>query len=119
MQIIIDGKDNYQLDGDVVGESTILTAEIHQVPWQSAPKRLGLQANARLHRPCRVNDWIPRRSSAADRSPRHDLADEEESPRHRRVDLVDKPEREEVPRYVLARSRWPAEAEESRRSKKR
>jgi diacylglycerol kinase (ATP) len=28
VQIIIDGKDNYQLDGDVVGESTILTAEI-------------------------------------------------------------------------------------------
>jgi diacylglycerol kinase (ATP) len=26
--IRIDGKDNYQLDGDVVGESTTLTAEI-------------------------------------------------------------------------------------------
>ena len=39
VQIIIDGKDNYQLDGDVVGESTILTAEINQVPWQSAPQR--------------------------------------------------------------------------------
>jgi YegS/Rv2252/BmrU family lipid kinase len=28
VRIIIDGKDNYQLDGDVVGESTTLTAEI-------------------------------------------------------------------------------------------
>ena len=28
VRIIIDGKDNYQLDGDVVGESTILFAEI-------------------------------------------------------------------------------------------
>jgi diacylglycerol kinase family enzyme len=26
--IMIDGKDNYQLDGDVVGESTTLTAEM-------------------------------------------------------------------------------------------
>ena len=28
VRIIIDGKDNYQLDGDVVGESTTLHAEI-------------------------------------------------------------------------------------------
>jgi diacylglycerol kinase (ATP) len=28
VRIVIDGKDNYQLDGDVVGESTTLTAEI-------------------------------------------------------------------------------------------
>jgi diacylglycerol kinase (ATP) len=28
VEIRIDGKDNYQLDGDVVGESTTLTAEI-------------------------------------------------------------------------------------------
>jgi diacylglycerol kinase family enzyme len=28
VRIIIDGKENYQLDGDVVGESTTLTAEI-------------------------------------------------------------------------------------------
>jgi diacylglycerol kinase family enzyme len=28
VRIIIDGKDNYQLDGDVVGESTTLDAEI-------------------------------------------------------------------------------------------
>jgi hypothetical protein len=28
VRIIIDGKDIYQLDGDVVGESTTLTAEI-------------------------------------------------------------------------------------------
>ena len=27
---MIDGKDNYQLDGDVVGESTTLFAEIQQ-----------------------------------------------------------------------------------------
>jgi diacylglycerol kinase (ATP) len=28
VRIIIDGKDNYQLDGDVVGESTTLFAEV-------------------------------------------------------------------------------------------
>jgi diacylglycerol kinase family enzyme len=28
VRIIIDGKENYQLDGDVVGESTTLDAEI-------------------------------------------------------------------------------------------
>jgi diacylglycerol kinase family enzyme len=28
VRITIDGKDNYQLDGDVVGESTTLDAEI-------------------------------------------------------------------------------------------
>ena len=28
MRIVIDGKENYQLDGDVVGESTTLLAEI-------------------------------------------------------------------------------------------
>jgi diacylglycerol kinase (ATP) len=28
VRIMIDGKDNYQLDGDVVGKSTTLTAEI-------------------------------------------------------------------------------------------
>ena len=66
-----------------------------------------------------MNDWIPGGRPRADRSPRHDLADEEESARHRRVDLVDKPEREEVPRYVLARSRVARWAlGKSRRSKK-
>ena len=42
VRIIIDGKDNYQLDGDVVGESTTLFAEIQpgalaiRVPAQAA-----------------------------------------------------------------------------------
>ena len=42
VRIIIDGKDNYQLDGDVVGESTTLFAEIQPgalaicVPAQTA-----------------------------------------------------------------------------------
>jgi diacylglycerol kinase (ATP) len=42
VRIIIDGKDNYQLDGDVVGEATTLTAEIQpgalatRVPAQTA-----------------------------------------------------------------------------------
>ena len=45
VRIIIDGKDNYQLDGDVVGESTTLTAEIQPgalaicVPTQAASER--------------------------------------------------------------------------------
>jgi diacylglycerol kinase (ATP) len=44
VRIIIDGKDNYQLDGDVVGESTTLTAEIQPgalticMPDQTASK---------------------------------------------------------------------------------
>ena len=44
VRIIIDGKDNYQLDGDVVGESTTLTAEIQPgalaicVPAQAASR---------------------------------------------------------------------------------
>jgi diacylglycerol kinase family enzyme len=42
VRIIIDGKENYQLDGDVVGESTTLDAEIQPgalaicVPAQTA-----------------------------------------------------------------------------------
>jgi diacylglycerol kinase (ATP) len=42
VRIKIRGKDNYQLDGDVVGESTTLTAEIQpgalaiRVPTQAA-----------------------------------------------------------------------------------
>jgi diacylglycerol kinase family enzyme len=42
VRIRIDGKDNYQLDGDIVGESTTLTAEIQPgaqaicVPTQAA-----------------------------------------------------------------------------------
>ena len=42
VRIVINGKDNYQLDGDVVGESTTLTAEIQpgalaiRVPTQAA-----------------------------------------------------------------------------------
>jgi hypothetical protein len=38
------------------------------------------------------------RRSRADRSPRHDLADEEDRPGVARVYLVDEPEREEVSR---------------------
>jgi diacylglycerol kinase (ATP) len=44
VRIIIDGKDNYQLDGDVVGEATTLTAEIQpgalaiRVPAHTAPE---------------------------------------------------------------------------------
>jgi hypothetical protein len=30
---MIDGKDNYQRDGDVVGESTTLFAKSNRVPW--------------------------------------------------------------------------------------
>ena len=42
VRIVIDGKDDYQLDGDVVGESTTLFAEIQPgalaicVPAQAA-----------------------------------------------------------------------------------
>jgi diacylglycerol kinase (ATP) len=41
--IRIDGKNNYQLDGDIVGESRILTAEIQ-------PRALTVCAPARAHR---------------------------------------------------------------------
>ena len=44
VRITIDGKDNYQLDGDVIGESTTLNAEIQpgalaiRIPAKSAPQ---------------------------------------------------------------------------------
>ena len=54
VRIVIDGQDNYQLYGDVVGESTTLFAEIHRAPWPSASQP-SPRASRNCDRPARSN----------------------------------------------------------------